>query len=496
MSTDALGAALSGLRAAQAGLGVVSNNIANAGTVGYTAKSLPTQSMISGDVGMGVRTGEITRFVDRAIQRDYRAQLSINSYYSTRSSFLERALAFHGSADQGKNIGAKIGDVYQQFVKLSGSPDSATLQQGVVTSAQNMVKAFNDYSKLLNDMRNDAQSSLKTEVDALNQTLGQIADFNKRIQTLQRVGQSTAALEDQRDMLIKDVSKQLEISYYNDGDGTLILQTKGGQLLVDTEARHISFDASTISASSTYPDTLGGVILDGSSGTGSDVDLAAFNLGGKIGALLSMRDTELPGYGAQLDELAHKMAMRFNDQGVRLFTDQLGIVPPNTPGGYVGFAAQMKVNESIVADPSLLQRGTGGGPALNAGDNSVVMKIVNYAFGRYRDAAGTPNVAFSFSGVGPQNNISFSIIGDPNASIEQFARAMLDSQASDYTLVSAKAESESQYMSEVEKRLNDTSSVDTDQEMATMIELQKNYAASAKMINALDELFQTLLNAF
>jgi flagellar hook-associated protein 1 FlgK len=495
MSTDAINTALSGLRVAQAGLNVVSNNIANAGVEGYTAKSLPQQSMISGDIGMGVRAGEITRFVDRAIQRDYRSQLAVNSYYSTRSSFLERLVSFQGGADQGKNIGAKIGNLYQEFVKLSGAPDSSTLQQGVVTAAQNMVKTFNDYSKLINDMRNEAQSSIRTEVDSLNENLKQIAEFNKRIQTLQRVGQSTAALEDQRDTLIKKVSTQMEISYYNDGDGTLILQTKGGQLLCDTEARHISFDATTISATSAYPDTLGGIILDGSSGTGSDVDLAAFKLGGKLGALLSLRDTELPSYGAQLDELAHKMAMRFNDQGVRLLTDQLGVVPANTPGGYVGFAGLMKVNEAVVVDPSLLQRGTSG-PAVNAGDSSIVMKVVDYTFGRFRDSSGTPNVAFNFSGVGPQNNIAFSVIGDPNASIEQFARGMLDSTASDYTLVSDKAASESQYMSEVEKRLNDTSSVDTDQEMAKMIELQKNYAASAKMINALDELFQTLLNAF
>lgn len=494
MSTEALGTALSGLRAAQQGLNIVSNNVANASTEGYTAKSISQQSAVAGDSGVGVRVGQITRFVDRALQRDYRTQLGLSSYYNTRQIYLSRLVSAQGSAEQEKNIGSQIGKLYQAFVQLSSAPDSTTAQQGLLTQAGNLVRSFNSASQLINDMRNEAQTTINEEVKTLNETLRQIAEFNNRISTLQAVGQSTAVLEDQRDSLIKNVASQMDVTYYTNGNGTLVLQTKGGQVLADTAARTLEFDNSVIIPSSNYPTSLTGLILKGA-GTDTDTDLAAVNIGGKLGALISMRDKELPNYNAQLDELAHKLAMRFDDQNVRLFTNSSGVVPANVPTSYNGFAGTMQVNADILANPGLLQRGTSG-PAVNAGSNTIIMNVVNYTFGRYRDAANTLNVAFNTDNVGYDQDIDFRIIGDPNTSIEQFARAMLDGQASDLNLVKTTADNETQYMQEVQKRLYDTSAVDTDYEMGKMIELQKNYSASAKMITALDQLFRDLLNAF
>jgi flagellar hook-associated protein 1 FlgK len=491
MGIDALGAALSGLQAAQQAINNVSNNIANANTEGYTAKSLSQQTVVAGDTGIGVRTNEITRFVDRAIMRDYRAQLGVQGYHSTRESYLARVVGFHGSAEQGKNIGAQLGKLYQEFIELSATPDSNTQQQAIIDQAKKVATSFNNFSTLINDLRNDVQSSISDEVKNVNESLRQIAEYNKRIKGLYNVGQSTATLEDQRDMLVKKVASQLEVTYYTDSDNMLILQTKTGQVLVDTAARSFEFDIEAISPASSYPDSLGGLRLVEAEG---ELDVTTMNLGGKIGALLSLRDKELVSYNAQIDELAHKIAVRFNDQNLRLFTNGSGTVPGNSPSNYNGFAGLIQVNDSIVADSSLIQTGTSG-PAVNPGENTVIMKIINYTFGRYKDAASTPNAAFNFNNVGSQENIDYSILGNSDATLEEFARAMLDNQASDYTLVKNTNETEEQYTNEVTKRLADSSSVNTDLELSRMIEFQRTYSASAKMINTLDELFRDLLNS-
>jgi flagellar hook-associated protein 1 FlgK len=491
MSTEALGTALSGLRVAQKGMDVLAANISNANTEGYTAKSLPQENVIGADRGLGVRYGEVTRFVDKAIQRDYRSQLGVQNYYSTKEAYLGRIMAFHGSSAQETNISAQLGKLNSSFIELSSTPDSTSAQRIVMTQATQLAKSFNSFSSFLNDMRNEIQSTLKIEVSELNSLLKQVADYNKRIQTLQNVGKSTADIEDQRDILVKKVSEKIDITYYTDGDGTLVLQAAEGRLLVDTEAREINFDGSPVTTSSSYPETIDGIILvDGQDGT----DLSAYNLGGKLGALVSLRDKELMGYSVQLDELAHKIATRFDDQDLRLFVDSTGTVPANNAASISGFASQIRVNPSIVDNPGLIQQGTTG-PAVNAGSNAVIMRVINYTFGRYKDAANTPNVAFNLSNNGYAGTTDISIIGDPNATLDQFVRAMLDSQAADNTVVKNAAETESQYTQEVLKRMNDISSVDTDQEMGRMIELQKSYSASAKMINALDGLFRELLNA-
>lgn len=492
MAIDALGTALSGLRAAQQGIDVVSSNIANANTDGYTAKKLSQQNAVVGNEGLGVRTGEISRYVDKAVQRDYRIQLGAESFHSTRTSYLQRIMTFHGSSDQEKNVGAQLGKLYQSFVELSGTPESTTLQQSAVTQAATLAKTLNNYSKMLNDLRNDVQGVISTEVTTLNESLRQIADVNKRIQALQGVGKSTAALEDQRDILVKDVASQIEVSYYTNGDGTLVLQTKAGQILADNIARTLEFSNNTATPGATYPGTLSGLVIREETGNG--VDIAADPIGGKLGALFALRDKELPSYGAQADELAYKMAVRFNDQNLRLFTNANGTLPANNPAAYNGFAGEIQVNALVVATPGLLQQGTTG-PGVNPGSNAVINNILDYTFGRYKNASGTPNEPFDFTNVGADGSISYNILGDPNATLEQFAQSMLESQASDYTLAKNVTENEQIYTQEIQKRLLDGSSVNTDLELTRMIELQRGYSASAKMISTLDELFRSLLNA-
>ena len=60
------------------------------------------------------------------------------------------------------------------------------------------------------------------------------------------------------------------------------------------------------------------------------VDITALMPGGKLGGLLELRDEIFPKQTAQLDELAHKLAYRFDQQGLRLFTDASGNVPADT----------------------------------------------------------------------------------------------------------------------------------------------------------------------
>ena len=163
------------------------------------------------------------------------------------------------------------------------------------------------------------QANLKTEVDTLNNSMKSIADLNRRIQSLMNIGCSTATLEDQRDIAVKAVAKQMDISYFTDGEGAVVVQTKQGQVLVDTEARTIETDQSTLTNSMVYPGGITGLVIKGTN-TQGDIDLTQAHPGGTIGALLDLRDVELPSYSAQADELAYKMMVRFNDQGVRLFT--------------------------------------------------------------------------------------------------------------------------------------------------------------------------------
>src|SRR6185437_1351078 len=88
--TLALTSAISGLSTAQAGLDVISNNIANVNTEGYTRKIFVPESVVLAGNGAGVQVGDITNNVDQNLMKDLRGQHSATGLLSTQNSYYSR----------------------------------------------------------------------------------------------------------------------------------------------------------------------------------------------------------------------------------------------------------------------------------------------------------------------------------------------------------------------------------------------------------------------
>lgn len=397
MSTASLDAALSGLKAAQQSLNVISNNIANASTEGYTRKILPQETLMIGGVGVGVKLQAIVRNVDKALLRDLVKQVSIKENYAVKESYLDRVQDFHGASESERAISARLGALATAFSTLSSAPDSSIYLNNTLDAARNVASTFNDFSKLITQMRNQTEDEIVSALADVNQNLEAIATLNNQIMGLTSGGQSTAELEDQRDRALRTVSQYIQISTFTAENNKLVVMTKQGQTLVDGSAHPLSLDKSNILPTSYYPGGgVNGLFVDG--GTTSAIEISGSNVGGSIGALLELRDEILPQYTAQADELAQKLAERFDAIGLRLFTDQNGDVPASVadPGlvGYVGFSAEIRVNEDIVNDTSLIRTGTAGATVL-AGSNEIIRKVSEFVFGpyAYQQAQGSVDIS-------------------------------------------------------------------------------------------------------
>lgn len=410
--TVALDAALSGLRAAQQALNVVSNNIANASTDGYTRKILPQAPLLLAGQVHGVTLGAITRNVDKLMMRDLALQIGTSERLNVMSKYLDRIQQFNGASDTNSSLAASVSNLAQAFATLSNAPNDDLMLQKTLTAATATANKFNNFSKLLNDLRNQAENEISSSISIINKALQSVADLNTRITSLAGAGQATADLEDERDRAIQTISKYMQVSTYHADNGKIIVTTKGGQTLADGSAETIVFQKSALLPTS-YPGSgIHPITVNG-------IDITSPTLGGAIGALIDLRDNILPTYNAQIDELAQKMAERMEQQGLRLFTDLSGNVPASTtspvPVTYVGFAAEIKVNSQIIADPTLLRSGTGGGTVL-PGSNEIIRKISQYAFGPLSSlqARGTVDISvgtiFASTGMQPFNKV----IGNAN----------------------------------------------------------------------------------
>ncbi len=226
---------------------------------------------------------------------------------------------------------------------------------------------------------------------------------------------------------------------------------------------------------------------------------------GKIGALLELRDSVLPTAQAQLDEMAYGVAKQFEASGLRLFTDAAGTSPVTTladpttapPTGHVGFAQQFKVNATIDplqgGDASIIQKGNAnvvGPPAItppltNPGDPTIVNSVLSIGFGN--------SIAFGTSGLGVGGNLQTGLPG--NTTILDFTQQIIAKQANDKDLVDQRESFETSFRDSLVQRQQNQSGVNLDTETATIITVQKSYAANAQVITALSKMMDDLLAA-
>lgn len=406
--TISLDTAISGLKAAQRSLEQISTNIANANTDGYTRKILPQETLMVGGLGAGVKLTAIRRNVDSTLVRDLTRQNSVTQNYTVKEQFLSRIQDFHGASEAERSISSRIGQLADAFAELSISPDNNITLNKTLVAAQETARTFNDFSQLLTTMRNEAEAEIESAVDVINQQLDLISELNIKISIFSSQGKSFADLEDQRDLALKEISKYMEISTFPQENNKIVVMTRQGHLLADTTPRTVSFTKSNVIPTSYYPGGgLNGFMVE-------DVELEPADIGGRIGALFELRDDTLPRYQAQIDEMAQKLAIRLEQQGLRLFTDLNGNVPPSVadpaPVSYVGFAAEIRVNDAVVNDVSLLRQGTTGATIL-PGSNEVVRKISEFAFGTYayQEATGTVDISagtiFAATGLTQSNQL-------------------------------------------------------------------------------------------
>ena len=416
MGLASLDAALSGLRTSQQQINVISNNVANVGTEGFTRKILPQSSQAINGVTSGVRPETIIRNVDINLERDLWTQESAVGFNNVQSGFLSRVEAFHGPPDAEISFAAELGRLRDGFSALADAPENTFLQASAVDQAVDTANRINEFSSLITTLRNDAQDQISTSIEQINGLLSQIAELNDTVKGQLSTQRSSAATEDVRSQAINDLASLIEISFFQRGDGVIVVQTNEGVELASDRAERLTFSPTPLSAETAYPNSVSGIFVGDPNTNPGAFDITQRSPGGALGGLLTLRDETFPQQTAQLDELAHKLALRFEAQGLQLFTDGAGNIPPDTapipdppgpltPVQYVGFSAEIQVNTDVINDNTLLQSGTYGG-VLESGSNDVVRRVLDFTFGNidFQSATGAIDIRTS-TNAAPNNTL-------------------------------------------------------------------------------------------
>jgi flagellar hook-associated protein 1 FlgK len=326
----AMNTAVSGLSVNQAALATTSNNIANANTVGFTKKKLNLESVLLDGQGAGVNVSSITRHVNDFLLRDVRSQNSFLGDASKRSEYYSSMQDMFGKPDANASVSARITTLANNLQALAVDPSSSNSQLSVVGAALTATRQINEMAQNIQDLRNQADNDLDSDIATVNTLLGNIADLNRQISRNVALNLPTGDMQDQRDEAIRNLSTYMDVSYFTRATGETVIFTGSGRTLVDKTATPIDYTpASSISAVSSYPSGgIAGIMVGG-------VDVTTEFRSGEIKALVDMRDVDLPNMTTELNRLATVM----RDQINAVHNDGVSFPPPNTLTGTRTFAA-------------------------------------------------------------------------------------------------------------------------------------------------------------
>jgi flagellar hook-associated protein 1 FlgK len=385
VSFNAINTASAGLKATQAAIGVVSQNIANVGTVGYTKRTLDTVSTGVGNSGVSV--GTIGRALDAASLRQLRMETSGAAYTGSLSAVRTQLDQLYGTPGASTALDGVMNDFAQSLQALASDPTSAPARATVVTKAANLASTIGTIAQGVQDLRSATESQIGSDTAKASAYLASIAKLNTQITGTTDEG-ARASLLDQRDQAVTGLSAFLDIQTVDQRDGTLTVITTSGMTLVDRGAAAIlSFDGrGTLSPDSEYTDnaaTRGVGTITATTPGGSKIDLIATQAirSGSLAAGIELRDTVLPQAQRQLDELAAGLS--------RSLSDRSAVGTPPTDG----------TTGALDIDLAGLKAG-----------NAVTVSV--------RDAAGTQrNLVLLPYTSDPEPKIDRADINDPTASI-------------------------------------------------------------------------------
>lgn len=469
--TGALNAAASGLAANARRAEAVSDNIANALTPGYSARTVTLAASATG----GVEAGLAERQADPALSAARMGEEGRWSAATVLSETTAEIAQLFGQPGDTGGLSPLIQSLENALLAAAERPEIQGNLLALQGAAADVVTGFNKAAEGLLALRGTTDAQIGDTVTVVNRALQDIETLNRQIMLARSMRSPTAALEDRRQQAIDTVNAALPVHMIKRSNGAVALVAANGVFLVDETAKSLEFArAGTVDAFSSQANgALSGLAIDG-----KPLDPARIGTG-SLAALMDLRDAVLPRALGDLDALALDLAGRFQDLsvdatlapgGAGLFTDAGA---PADPAQAVGLAGRLSLSSQLAADGSTAWRLRAGLQATAPGDAGEDTNLRSM-LAALRSARTAGNLGVS----GSASELSAAAAGSWAARAGSAEDRRATTAAAFELLQQAEA---------------GALGVDSDSEMQLLLALEKGYAANAKVLAAVDGLLEILL---
>lgn len=479
MSTGLFGIARSALLTHQTALQVISQNVANAETPGYSrqrpllAASDPVR-MPAGNLGTGVRLTGIERQRDVLLDTAFRSANALLGESSYRRAMLTQIEDVFGEPSE-SGMAAALDQFWSAFSDLASSPGSPASKTVVQQRAGQLAQRFNDFDTRLTQVRIQTADRLGTTVASVNQLATQVAELNARIVSAEAGGPVASELRDRRDLLIDDLSRMAGVRAEPQRDGSVTLMIANSTLVDGGTARAMALDLELPSP----PPAVPSVDIPVKLRLGNSLDRLA-PLAGELGAMVQVVNTDIPTLRSRLDTMASTLVTTVNGLHGTGFVFPGGTPPGVAAGDFFEHgsalapvrASTIALSAAVAADPQAIAVSRDPMAPL---DNAVAL-----------DLAALRNNATAINWTGPNGQ-------SETAGFNTFFRSTMTRLGLDVRTADDDVTVRSTLVDQAETRRQAVSGVSTDEELIQLMRVQQSYVAATKLIKTADEMVQTLL---
>lgn len=235
MGSGIFGLSTRAMQASQVTLDTIAHNISNVNTPGYSRQQvdLETENGLftgAGFFGRGVTVTTVSRTTNEFLIRENNINVSSAAADETRMNKLAQLEKVLPTGEAGLGYAAQ--QVLNAFVDVANQPQDMSARQVVLARAQEWVSRVRTAAQQLDELERGTVDDLTSSVNRINMLTSQIAASNQAIATYQGIGHAPNDLLDQRDQLVKDLNKLVQVNTVEADDGSLSVFMGGGQVLV------------------------------------------------------------------------------------------------------------------------------------------------------------------------------------------------------------------------------------------------------------------------
>jgi flagellar hook-associated protein 1 FlgK len=448
-------------------LSVTQDNVSNASTPGYAKQQVTLEALEFG----GVRAGPVTSARDQFAEQSVRRQVSSWGYSQQQTETLS---ALQNVFDISGNSGLPnaLSNLFQSFSSWSQNAQDPLSRQTVIDRATDTATAFQQTASALASSAHDTESQIQQTVTTVNDLVGQLKTLNQK--SAQDPG-NNPALDSQVNSVEEQLAEYVNFTAMRQSDGTVTILMNGQTpLLIGDRQYNLNFrmDQPTTPAP-TISNAPPRAFVTASDGT----DITTASTGGRLGALLDVRNRLIPSYigdayqAGSLNEMAKQFADRVNSvlqsgqvsggatpqSGSALF--QYDTTNDTRAAESIAVAPGMSASQLAAIDP--------GPPAVSNGIPLALAALANPT-----------------SDADRINGVSY------NAFFGQMASGV----GSDLNAAKADAETQQSLVVQARNLRQQSSGVSLDEEAAQLIQFQRAYEANSRLITVLDSLTQDTIN--